>query len=88
MDKVLEDLDIDQPADKAAADEEMFDVEPAAVQKQEKRKKDKSEKKDKKRKSTGGDEVEVEDLKEKKKKRKSLDGGEVEGEKKKKRVKA
>lgn len=81
MDKVLADMDIDEPS---KADVEMFDAEPVAVQKQEKKKKDKDskeKKKDKKRKSEGG-EVDVE---EKKKKRKSLDtDGEV-GEKKKKK---
>ncbi|KEF58818.1 uncharacterized protein A1O9_03661 [Exophiala aquamarina CBS 119918] len=83
MDKVLEDLDVDA----TVVDEEMFDVEPTAVQKQEKRKKDKSEKKEKKekkRKSSSGDGAEVEEVKEKKKKRKSVDASEPEGKKKKK----
>ncbi|KAK6384878.1 uncharacterized protein PV06_08962 [Exophiala oligosperma] len=81
MDKILADMDIDEPS---KADVEMFDAEPTAVQKQEKKKKDKDskeKKKDKKRKSEGG-EVDGE---EKKKKRKSMDtDGEV-GEKKKKK---
>ncbi|RVX72464.1 Nucleolar protein 56 [Exophiala mesophila] len=86
MDKILEDLDVNDAAD---ADEEMFDAEPAAVQKQEKKKKDKSEKKDKKdkkRKSVDADgDVAVEDaVAEKKKKRKSMDGDAGESKKKKK----
>ncbi|EXJ93732.1 hypothetical protein A1O1_02125 [Capronia coronata CBS 617.96] len=86
MDKVLEDMDVDEPS---KVDEEMFDTEPTSARKQEKREKDKKEKsKDKKekkekRKSEGGD-----DVSEKKKKRKSIDGdGEAEGKKKKKKSK-
>jgi nucleolar protein 56 len=86
MDRVLEDMDIDVPS-KAAADEKMFDAEPAAVQKQEKKQKDKEgkeKKKDKKRKSEGDV-----DVVEKKKKRKSMEAdGEDEGKKKKKKSKA
>ncbi|KAK4947294.1 Nucleolar protein 56 [Elasticomyces elasticus] len=81
MDKVLADMDLDEPA---KADEEMFDVEPTPVQRQEQKKKDKEGKeknKDKKRKSEGDA-----DVSEKKKKRKSMDtDGEVESKKKKKR---
>ncbi|KAI1614962.1 hypothetical protein EDD37DRAFT_401326 [Exophiala viscosa] len=78
MDKVLADMDVDEPA---KADEEMFDVEPTPVQRQEKKDKEgKEKKKDKKRKSEG------DAVLEKKKKRKSMDtDGEVESKKKKKR---
>merc|ERR1712093_504786 len=64
MDQVLADMDIDEPS---KADVEMFDAEPAGVQKQEKKQKDKEakeKKKDKKRKSDGADVV----VEEKKKK--------------------
>jgi nucleolar protein 56 len=81
MDKVLADMDIDEPS---KADAEMFDAEPAAVQKQEKKQKDKEgkeKKKDKKRKSDGADVV----VEEKKKKRKSMDTVTEVSEKKKKK---
>lgn len=82
MDKVLADMDIDEPS---KADVEMFDAGPSAVQKQEKKQKDKEgkeKKKDKKRKSDGADVA----GEEKKKKRKSMDtdGEGVEKKKKKK----
>ena len=85
MDETLAQMDIDAPT-KADADEIMFDVEPTAVQKQEKRKKDKSEKKDKKeKKSRAQDEVHGE----KKRKHAELDGdGEIKKKKKKKKSKA
>ncbi|KAJ9496702.1 Nucleolar protein 56 [Exophiala xenobiotica] len=84
MDKVLADMDIDEPS---KADAEMFDAEPAAVQKQEKKQKDKEgkeKKKDKKRKSDGADVV----VEEKKKKRKSMDTDTEVSEKKKKKSKS
>jgi nucleolar protein 56 len=82
MDAVLSQMDVDEPS-KADIDEEMFDVEPTAVQKKEKRKKDKEGKKEKKekRKSEGA----ADESSEKKKRRHSeVDG---EGEKKKKKKK-
>jgi nucleolar protein 56 len=78
MDKVLEQMDIDEPS---KADEEMFDAEPTTVGKQEKKEKDKSEKKEKsKRKSDVDGES-------KKKKRKSDVDGEGDSKKKKKKSK-
>lgn len=77
MDSVLAQMDVDD-LPKADADEEMFDVEPTAVQKQEKRKKDKSEKKSKKRESEGGDAKS-----EKKRKHSEADDGEKKKKKKK-----
>jgi len=74
MDKVLADMDIDEPEN---ADAEMFDAEPQSVQKQEKKKKDKKEKKEKSSKSDDAGK------KEKKRKASELDG--EDGEKKKKK---
>ncbi|KAI9834256.1 MAG: snoRNP complex protein nop56 [Sarea resinae] len=89
MDSVLADIDIDEPA--AASDEEMADMTPRAVQKQEKKK----EKKDKKRRHSEvgaadeNDEAEKKKEKKDKKKRRHSEAvdGEVEADKKKEKKK-
>jgi nucleolar protein 56 len=70
MDSVLSKLDVDADASKAEIDEEMFDVEPTAVQKKEKRKKGKGDKKKEKRaKELADAEADIDDGKKKKKRK-------------------
>lgn len=82
MDKVLGDIDVEDPTAVVDSDDEMADVAPRAVQKQEKQKKDKKDKKESQKASNsdagaGGEK--------KKKMRKHSDvNGEVEGKKEKK----
>jgi nucleolar protein 56 len=77
MDAVLNDISITNPAE---VDEEMADITPRAVQKQEKKSKDKKEKKEKKEKS------EKSEKKEKKRRHSEVNGEEeVVSEKKKKK---
>ncbi|CAD6564864.1 MAG: snoRNP complex protein nop56 [Alectoria sarmentosa] len=81
MDNVLADIDVEDPTADVDSDEEMADVAPRAVQKQEKQKKDKEEKKkkEKKEKKEGG----VEGGKKKKRKHGEVNGdGERKKEKK------
>jgi hypothetical protein len=82
MDTALSRMDIDGPSADAESDEEMADVAPGAVQRQEKQKKEKKkEKKDKKSHKTGEEASDV-------KKRKHPEvNGEVDGEKKKRKKK-
>jgi nucleolar protein 56 len=82
MDIALSRMDVDGPSGHVDSDEEMADLTPRAVQKQEKQRKDKKkEKKDKKPKTT---EEGASDLK----KRKHTEvNGAVDGEKKKKKKK-
>jgi len=75
MDKVLADMNIDEPEQ---ADAEMFDAEPMSVQKQEKKKKEKS--KETKAKASKSD-----DAGKKEKKRKAAEADDEGGEKKKKK---
>ena len=77
MDRVLADIDVADPTANIDSDEEMADVAPRAVQKQETRKKVKIERKKEKGGNKGGEGVDGE----KKKKRKH---GEANGEERKK----
>jgi nucleolar protein 56 len=84
MDKVLADVDIDEPE---KADVQMFDAGPKSVQGQEKKKKDKKkEKKEKKEQSSKSEEVDKKEKKEKK--RKATEPDDERDEKKKKKSKS